>query len=250
MSRTSETENEAFHHDRLVVLGQVAARGAHEINGQLMALFHVLASARALVERSGASTTIAPDVWLRQLSDADDALRRITRIAQSITTYARVPSEDVTELAVDEVVEGALRLGEVFLSGVAKVESRLTSQLTIRGCADALVQIVVNLLMNAGQAIQGGGGSTVWVESERGEGCAVVRVRDDGPGVPATIRARIFEPYVTTKAAQGGTGLGLAICRELAERGGGGVVLLPDGERGAAFELRLPLEPTSRVERG
>lgn len=242
MPRSNDSAADSAQRDRLALLGQVAARGAHEINGQLMALFHVLASARDLAQRADAAGVASTQATalLRQLSDADEALRRITRIAQTITSYARPSSDDIEDFAVDEVIEGALRLGDMFLHGVATVRARLESRAIVRGHADGLSQIVVNLLINAGQAIAANGGSAIWVESSLDGDSALVRVRDDGPGVPPDLRERIFEPYVTTKATRGGTGLGLAICRELAVRDGGQITLLA-GDAGATFELRLPI---------
>ena len=241
MPLSNDSAAESAQRDRLALLGQVAARGAHEINGQLMALFHVLASARDLAQRAAAAGTASTqaELLLRQLADADEALRRITRIAQTITSYARPTAQESEQFAVDEVVEGALRLGEMFLNGVA-ITRALTSAVRVSGHADGLAQIVLNLLINAGHAIQDGGGTAIWVDTELDGAWALVRVRDDGPGVARDLRERIFEPYVTTKATRGGTGLGLAICRELAARDGGSIRLL-DSEQGATFELRLPL---------
>jgi C4-dicarboxylate-specific signal transduction histidine kinase len=240
--RSNDSAAESTQRDRFALLGQVAARGAHEINGQLMALFHVLASARDLAQRAAAAGTASTqaEALLRQLADGDEALRRITRISQTITSYARPPVQESEQFAFDEVVEGALRLGEMFLNGVAITRARLTSAARVSGHADGLAQIVLNLLINAGQAIQGGGGTAIWVDTELAGAWALVRVRDDGPGVSRDLRERIFEPYVTTKATRGGTGLGLAICRELATRDGGSIRLL-ESDSGATFEVLLPL---------
>lgn len=243
MERTSDPDVLAAHRDRLAVLGQIAARSAHEINGQLMALFHVLASTRDLVvgtERGGASPD--PAALLRQLNDADEALRRVARISHGITAYARKPSEEIELFAVDDAVGTAVRLAENFVGGVATVHLHLQAAgVSMSGRADSLSQIVTNLLLNAAQAIASEGGTAIWVETRCEGSRAVVRVRDDGPGVPAELRAAIFEPWVTTKAERGGSGLGLAICRELAARDGGRLELVEHAGRGAIFELHVPI---------
>lgn len=247
MPRTSNPDALAAHHDRLAVLGQIAARSAHEINGQLMALFHVLGSARDLVlgpDRARASpnpTSPDPAALLRQLNDADEALRRVARITQSITAYARKPSDVVAVVELDQAVADALRVAEAFLGRGLTVTSCLQAQMSVSCRVDALAQIVTNLLLNAAEAISTEGGTAIWVETDRDGGWAIVRVRDDGPGVPVGLRAAIFEPWVTTKAARGGTGLGLAICRELAARDGGRIELVDHPGQGATFELRLPI---------
>jgi C4-dicarboxylate-specific signal transduction histidine kinase len=226
------------HRDRLVLLGHASTSAAHEINGHLTATFHALSEVRRFLV--GGLSGEALQRLVAHLGDAEDALDRIHRITQGITTYGRAPSTEIRRFALDEVVTTALRLGSVFLSGTAQVRARLSSHAVIEGRPDAVVQIVVNLLTNAAHSIRSGGGSAVRVDATREDRWAVLRVKDDGPGVPEAIAARIFEPYFTTKSELAGTGLGLAVCRELAAQHGGSVELVDDGERGAVFEVRLP----------
>lgn len=77
------------------------------------------------------------------------------------------------------------------------------------------------------------------VSARKGEGAWVLRLEDDGPGVPERVRERLFQPFVT--GARGGTGLGLAIARELAQAHGGDLTLVETGPQGTVFELVLPL---------
>jgi signal transduction histidine kinase len=98
-------------------------------------------------------------------------------------------------------------------------------------------QVLTNLLINASQAMNGQG--HVALRAERGERATLVHVQDDGPGVAADIRHRIFEALFTTKAK--GSGLGLALCRRIAEAHGGTLVLEPSAS-GASFLLTIPDE--------
>jgi len=103
--------------------------------------------------------------------------------------------------------------------------------------------VLANLFTNATQALKGRG--QIWVEAQiASDGETRVRVRDDGPGIPAADRARIFEALYTTKAK--GSGLGLALCRRIMEAHGGMVEVegRPEGE-GASFVLRFPADQTS-----
>ncbi|HXU06659.1 MAG TPA: ATP-binding protein, partial [Polyangia bacterium] len=103
---------------------------------------------------------------------------------------------------------------------------------------DQIRQVLANLLTNAAQALKGRG--QIWIDAETAaDGETRVRVRDDGPGIPAADRARIFEALYTTKAK--GSGLGLALCRRIMEAHGGAIEVeaRPDGE-GACFLLRFP----------
>jgi signal transduction histidine kinase len=103
----------------------------------------------------------------------------------------------------------------------------------------AIQQVVVNVVQNAIQAMPGGGAITVAAAHEAG--ALVVRVSDNGPGVLAADRARIFDPMFTTKERGGGTGLGLAVCRRLTSAWGGSIEVGdgPDG-RGATFRVVIP----------
>ena len=101
--------------------------------------------------------------------------------------------------------------------------------------ADQLARVVTNLLINASQAMNGTG--HVWIDGGREATVTYLRVRDDGPGIPANVRERVFEALFTTKAK--GSGLGLALCRRIAEAHGG-TVTLENAERGAAFRISIP----------
>ncbi|MCB9601227.1 MAG: ATP-binding protein [Sandaracinus sp.] len=107
------------------------------------------------------------------------------------------------------------------------------------GHADRLEQVVLNLLLNAKDAMAGTG--TVHVRLRRDEDVAELVVRDEGPGIAPEILDRLFEPFVTTKPVGQGTGLGLAVCHTLIERLGGTITADNPPEGGARFVLRLPI---------
>jgi signal transduction histidine kinase len=107
--------------------------------------------------------------------------------------------------------------------------------LTIDADPEQLERVLTNLLVNAAQAMNGAG--QVWIDAERDAGATVLRVRDDGPGVPADVGDRVFEALFTTKAK--GSGLGLALCRRIVEAHGGTIALAPS-PRGALFRIAIP----------
>jgi two-component system NtrC family sensor kinase len=106
---------------------------------------------------------------------------------------------------------------------------------------EQLVQIVLNLVMNAADAC--GPGGHVEVSARRTANGVTLAVSDDGPGVSVEVRERLFEPFVTTKETGKGTGLGLAVCRGLVESVGGSVRLDTTAPAGARFVVDLPLSP-------
>ncbi|RME41002.1 MAG: ATP-binding protein [Deltaproteobacteria bacterium] len=107
----------------------------------------------------------------------------------------------------------------------------------VRGDADQLRQVLVNLLLNAAQAMQGRG--RIDLELDQNGGLVELLVRDDGPGVPAEVAEKIFEPFYSTKSSDEGTGLGLSLCRKLVEDHGGSLDLVAS-DRGACFRLAFP----------
>ena len=110
---------------------------------------------------------------------------------------------------------------------------------------DEIRQVVLNLILNAEQAIRGSGRrGTMSLRTGGSTESAFIEIADDGPGVPEAESGRIFEPFFTTKDVGQGTGLGLSISLGIVEAHGGSLVLVPR-ERGACFRLTLPSLPTS-----
>jgi CheY-like chemotaxis protein len=106
---------------------------------------------------------------------------------------------------------------------------------------------VVNLLLNASQAIEEGGGGSIRLSTRSTEDGVVLQVEDDGPGVPAALAERIFEPFFTTKSAERGTGLGLSLCADIIHQHQGTLRLVEARGGGACFEIYLPLQTGLRV---
>jgi signal transduction histidine kinase len=131
--------------------------------------------------------------------------------------------------------------------GSARVRVSTPQELFVTGDPKLTRSALENLLSNAVDAVRLSAGHDVRVEVESGDSLAVVRVRDDGPGVPVALREEVFQPLRSTKGAQNGLGLGLPIARGLARAQGGDVTLEPGGP-GACFALTLPLAPRTEQE--
>jgi signal transduction histidine kinase len=104
---------------------------------------------------------------------------------------------------------------------------------------EPLMQVILNLVMNAADAV--GAGGNVRVAATRTGNRVRLLVEDDGPGVDPRVQAQLFEPFVTTKDVGKGTGLGLAVCRGLVEAAGGSIALDTEYARGARFVIELPV---------
>jgi len=147
-----------------------------------------------------------------------------------------------------ETLQNAVSVARRELPPNTRVEVTCEPAATVRCDPTDLNRIVVNLLINAGHAMAEAGvpSPALWVSGQREEGRMRIRVSDNGPGIPASLHAQIFEPRFTTRRRHGGTGLGLAISRELANQNGGSLDLDADHVGGASFVVELPAGPDAR----
>ncbi|MBZ6065234.1 sensor histidine kinase [Aeromonas schubertii] len=226
--------------EKLAALGELCAGVAHEINNPLAV---ILGNMELLKMELGES---APDEIEQVLAQVD----RIRAITRSLLQYSR-PGEYETPPVwqhLGPIIGESLTLVGATLrqQGVA-VESRLAASAPVEADRQQLLQVMINLLVNAGHAIarqreQGGTAGRIEVTTsdwcERGEVCgAEIRVRDDGCGIPPALQDRIFEPFFTTRA--NGTGLGLALCYRIVDRWGGTLQVSSVPGEGSCFTVRL-----------
>jgi two-component system NtrC family sensor kinase len=225
-----EVTRRLFHAEKMSAVGQLAGGVAHEINNPLGG---ILAFAQ-LMSREERSTEDMENLRLIQ-----DAANRAKRIVESLLRFSRQPrSEEKGPVPLPQVVDDALfLLSSQLKDGRTEVVCRCEPAVA-EGNANQLQQIVVNLLVNALQAMAGEGTVTI-ATGEAGPGRVQLSVTDTGPGVRPEIAKRIFEPFFTTKPEGQGTGLGLSICYQIAEEHGGSIRVETGGERGARFVLEL-----------
>jgi len=143
-------------------------------------------------------------------------------------------------------------IGEVlglYESSSATIEARLAADLPpILGDATQLRQIIHNLLRNAEDALESRAGSRIVIHTEVAGRQARLSIADNGPGFPVELLARVFEPYVTTKAR--GTGLGLPIVKKIVEEHQGTIEISNAPEGGARIDIRLPLVKAEEAKNG
>ena len=240
--RLLEARRRAALAERFSALGQLGATVAHEIRNPLTSLS---ATAQVVLRRFRKSGRVDEEM----LEDIPKEVERVNRIVTDFLSFARETPLARSEVEPAGLLDAALRrcapggaVGEVPVG--LEVGSRVPGKVTAD--PDKLQQVVSNLVLNAAQAVESGGGEggrvRVRVDGTRLRGRPAWRVvvEDDGPGVPEEDRVRVFEPYFTSKAK--GTGLGLAVTRKVVEAHGGEVRCDRADGGGARFTVTLPCE--------
>jgi signal transduction histidine kinase len=224
----------AEHAERLAGIGRLVAGVVHELNNPLTA---VNMYSDVLVEKLTHAGHDPADV--EKVRAIREAGMRIQKLARDLVAYARPASARAETVDLAEVVDEAVRLAKPALKEhSAVVEKRLAPAPPVEGSRSSLVQVVVNLVRNAAQAIPEGGRVTIALAPE--EGGVRLTVEDDGAGMEPDVEARAFEPFFTTKGA-GGIGLGLPIVQGIVERHGGAVELATAPGRGTRVAVKLPV---------
>ncbi|MEW5737617.1 MAG: ATP-binding protein [Myxococcota bacterium] len=242
------------HADRLATLGTLAAGVAHELNSPLAAAlsnFEYLSSElvrlRPQLEGRAAERV---DRCIDAAAEGREATQRMRTIAGDLRVYARRELGPPSLVDLSGVVTHAVALAQHATRGRVTVEVDLGAAPRVSGWPTRFEQVVVNLLVNAAQAIpleQKDGRVRVSL-SEASDGWAVLRVSDNGPGVPEEMRSRLFKPFFTTKPAGQGTGLGLSVVADIVRAAGGRVEFEPGMAGGAVFRVVLPPAPLEPPE--
>jgi two-component system, NtrC family, sensor kinase len=142
-------------------------------------------------------------------------------------------------VTLPELIENTVTLHEDLMKTKAiRVHIASVPPLRVRGNFHDLQQVLTNILLNARDAV--GEGGNIWISVAEEGDRVVIRVRDDGKGIPADLIGRVFEPLVTTKRGQGGTGLGLAISRRIIHSCDGEIDVKSEPGHGAEFSITLP----------
>lgn len=220
--------------NKLASLGQITAGVAHEISQPVAAIRSYADNGRLLVERSRFDDLKANLDRIVSMTD------RIGAITGELRGFARQARGTTGPIAIGEAVDGALLLLRDRLErhGIAVLKEGDFTQ-TVIAERVRLEQVLVNLIANAVEAIDQGGGSRIVIRVASVAAGVVVDIADDGPGLTDKLAAELFRPFTTTK--EQGLGLGLIISRDIARDLGGDLVLVTDqGERnGATFRLTL-----------
>lgn len=227
-------EEQAQHSERLATVGNMAAGVAHEVGNPLTAI-------SSLVQVSQRKTD---DPFVQeQLKKVREHIRRITKIVRDLVDFSRPSSLQTEMMQLNAIITSAV--------GLLKHDARCRSvtfdlQLSpdlpaLKGVPDQLHQVMVNLLLNAVDAMEGHDEPVVSIISRQEGQQAKIAVTDIGKGIPKEELDRIFEPFFTTKEVGSGTGLGLSVSHGIVHNMGGRIDVSSEPGEGTTFTVILPL---------
>jgi PAS domain S-box-containing protein len=232
-------EQQIVQSERLAAMGAMIGGFAHELNNPLT---YILGVSELLQESQSTDTTQKQVAMLQQQA------RRAADIVQNLTYFSRPPTPGQTRVNLGEVVERTLNLHAYSLrkNNITVDFLREPGLPNVQGDPHQMMQVFLNLILNAEQAIReardrgtirirlGKTGESVWAS-----------FLDDGPGIPSDILASVFDPFYTTKRPGRGTGLGLSICKSVMKEHNGTIEAANAPGGGAVFTVTLPVAAPS-----
>jgi signal transduction histidine kinase len=229
-----------LRNERLASVGRLAAGVAHEINSPLTAVIANLALVSEELTRAE-----PPDVpaLLEMVADAREAAERVRTVVRDLKSFSRADDESLGPVDVKRTIESSVNIVYNEIRHCARLVKDLEETREVLGNEARLGQVVVNLLLNAAQAIPSGAVHRNQIRivcREAGER-VVVEVQDTGTGMSAEVCERIFEPFFTTKPVGVGTGLGMAICHGIVTGYGGDIRVRSEPGKGTTVTVSLPV---------
>lgn len=230
--------------DRLASLGRLAAAVGHEINNPLA---YVMGNVE-LLSREVEALSIPEDTKasLRsRLLIIDEGTTRVRDIVRDLKTLARSDDDRTVPVDVHRSLEVCIDMAAHETRCRARVVRDFGEPFEVQGNEARLGQLFLNLLVNAAHAIPEGNvpDNEIIVRTRLQAGRGVIEIHDTGSGIPAQMRSRVFEPFVTTKAPGAGTGLGLSICHHIVTALGGSIEFEARAPHGTCFRVVLPATP-------
>jgi two-component system NtrC family sensor kinase len=232
-----EAHQRALAQEKLSSLGMMAAGVAHEINNPMSFVTSNVRSLYKELQQQRELPEPLREYVAEVLPETLDGIRRVNAIVADLRRFSRGDPESAHEYDLNEEARAALRIAQGQL-GHCEVETVLGEVGKVVGRPTQLVQVLVNLLVNAGQATAPGGRVRL---STCLEGELVrIEVRDTGSGMPPEVRSRLFQPFFTTKPHGEGTGLGLAVVHGIVTAHGGRIEVESQPGQGSCFTVYLP----------
>jgi signal transduction histidine kinase len=240
-----ETQAQLTQAEKMKSLGQLVAGVAHELNNPIgfvhanLQLLDEFVKKLLEAQRTGAEQEPIQEAIEKLLMRSREGTERVKKIVQDLRTFSRMDQAELQYADLNEEIESALALMEPRFRNEISVQRDFGELPRVRCYAGQLNQVILNLLMNACDAL--GERGTIRIRTRRHGESVRLEFSDDGPGIPPDVRNRIFDPFFTTKPVGAGTGLGLSLSHSIIERHGGSLVVDSEVGVGTTFAIDLPI---------
>jgi signal transduction histidine kinase len=238
--RLQHAHARALEQEKLSSLGLMAAGVAHELNNPMSFVTSNLSLLLKDLKQQPSLPAPLQEYVDEVLPETLEGIRRVNAIVGDLRRFARGDPEAFADYDLNTQVAAALRIAHPQL-GHCRVEESLGEVDKLMGRPQQIVQVLVNMLVNAGQATQPGG--QVRVSTHREAEGARVEIRDTGPGLSEEARRHLFQPFFTTRPHGTGMGLGLAVVHGIVTAHGGRIEVDSQPGQGACFTVHLPRTP-------
>ena len=252
VSEQRRLQSRLFLADRLATIGTLTVGVAHEINnplawvvgnlGLLADEFDNQVRMRELPNYDAAAVAASRARVRELLGRAQEGTERVRRIVRDLGRFGRSSEGSDEVFDVHALLESTIEIADVQIRHRARVRRDFQAPSYARGSEARLGQVFLNLLVNAGQAIEAGNprhNEVAILTRQLDDGRIEVAVTDTGVGMPESIRSRVFEPFFTTKPVGEGTGIGLAISHDIVVSMGGEILVESEPGQGSTFRVRL-----------
>ena len=237
------TQGQLIQAAKLASIGQLSAGVAHELNQPLM----VIRNKAQLIQRAIKKNRLEEDDLNGQLTAIERNTKRMMNIINHLRTFSRQSPLDFHPVDINRVIENTfLMMGEQLRRHDIEVKKDLAANLPgIQGDANQLEQVFLNLIINAGDAIETAGNNRrieiITRISDEVKGAIEILTKDTGGGISKECQEKIFDPFFTTKEVGKGTGLGLSISYGIVKDHKGEIEVAETGPEGTTFRIRLPI---------
>jgi len=232
MTEKKQLEQQVLNAEKLASIGKLAAGVAHEINNPLGGILNCLYNIR--------KGSLSAARQAEYLVSMEDGLRRVQTIVRQLLDFSQQHEPELSSTEVNPMIERVLALTNyAFVGTDVSLRQELAGDLPpLMADRHMIEQVLMNLILNAVQAIRGEGAVTV--RSGKDDKWFTIEVEDTGSGIPPDVLPKIFDPFFTTKGQGEGTGLGLSVSLGIVERHGGEILVRSQVGKGTVFTVRLP----------
>jgi signal transduction histidine kinase len=242
-------EMRALHDQRVQVMGRLVAGAAHELNtplGTLQSGLHTLERAAHMLQRHPDRADRGIKAIVEATASARSSIERIDTVLSGLKSFSRVDEASVQDVDLRPGLESAMALVRSQAPAGTRFATNFDATPSVRGNPAQLNQVFLNILRNSVEAMKGSG--LIEVSAQVEDDCVVVRLRDEGPGIPPELIERVFEPAFNRQGPRVRLGLGLAVSRSIIQDHGGELHLESEVGRGTTTVIRLPIALSSQDE--